>query len=334
MRIGINGRLLLREKTGVGTYTESLYRHLREVLSEGEVILYNDERENRPLYPPLQKIKRRWIRKPLYLLWLNFLFPPLLRRDKIDLLHSPNFTPPLHLKIKSVVTFHDMVFFKFPEVRESYLYWKYSVKVTPLLAKVADRIIAISESAKRDILECLPVEEEKIDVVYEGVEDFFRPIYDPEKLRSCRRRYKLPPKFILFVGAIDPRKNLISLIRAYSSVLKIYPQLDKKGKRVRESLENIFKESKIPVKCTGCGSLFKINFPFQRGVSLKNPHDVDYLTDTDKRDKEFRLRMIIKGVHIYRGGGALSTAHTSEDIKKIISCSKEAIGEMERSNIM
>lgn len=115
---------------------------------------------------------------------------------------------------------------------------------------------------------------------------------------------------------------------------KIYPQLDKKGKRVRESLENIFKESKIPVKCTGCGSLFKINFPFQRGVSLKNPHDVDYLTDTDKRDKEFRLRMIIKGVHIYRGGGALSTAHTSEDIKKIISCSKEAIGEMERSNIM
>ncbi len=225
MRIGINGRLLLKEKTGVGNYTENLYRHLKKILPEDEILLYDDERKNELLYPPLQKIQKRWIRKPLYLLWLNFLFPSLLKKDGVDLLHSPNFTPPLHLNIKSVVTFHDMVFFKFPELRDSYLYWKYSVKITPILAKVADRVIAISESAKKDILEYLPIDEGKIDVVYEGVEDSFRPIYDQENLEDCRKRYNLPSKFILSLGAIEPRKNLINLVKAYANVLKVNSQL-------------------------------------------------------------------------------------------------------------
>ncbi len=108
----------------------------------------------------------------------------------------------------------------------------------------------------------------------------------------------------------------------------IYPRLDRNGERIRREIEKVFNESGILARCTGDGSLFSLQFPFKEGVKLRNPRDIEELTDLERRDKELRLRMLNHGVHIWKGGGTLSTAHSDEDIQTIIEVYHQVAKEM------
>ncbi|MBI5968933.1 MAG: aminotransferase class III-fold pyridoxal phosphate-dependent enzyme [Deltaproteobacteria bacterium] len=111
---------------------------------------------------------------------------------------------------------------------------------------------------------------------------------------------------------------------------EIYPALEEKGRRVREGIENAFHSYGLPVKCFGVGSLFTTCFPSSREVPLRNIEDAEMNTDITRRDKEFRLRMFNKGVYTMYGGGAISMAHTEEDIGRIIKAAEETAAEMSR----
>lgn len=111
---------------------------------------------------------------------------------------------------------------------------------------------------------------------------------------------------------------------------EIYPALEKKGQKVREGIEKAFRSQGIPVRCLGVGSLFTTCFPPSNDVSLHNIEDVETKTDLAKRDKEFRLRMLNGGVYTMYGGGALSMAHTEEDMNRIILAAEEVAKEMSR----
>ncbi len=112
---------------------------------------------------------------------------------------------------------------------------------------------------------------------------------------------------------------------------EIYPALEGKGQKIRQGIEDAFRSQGILAKCFGVGSLFSTCFPPSSDVPLRNVEDVELNTDITRRDKEFRLRMLNKGVYTIYGGGAISMAHTEEDIQKIIEAAGEVAYEMSKS---
>jgi glutamate-1-semialdehyde 2,1-aminomutase len=109
---------------------------------------------------------------------------------------------------------------------------------------------------------------------------------------------------------------------------EIYPELEKKGRKVREGIEKAFQARGILARCLGVGSLFTTCFPASQDTPLRNIEDVETKTDLSKREKEFRLRMLNRGVYIMYGGGAVSMAHTEEDLNRIIRAAEEVAKEM------
>ena len=105
---------------------------------------------------------------------------------------------------------------------------------------------------------------------------------------------------------------------------EVYPSIEPKGKKVREGVQAALRRNGIKATVTGTGSLFQTHFPNQEGAVLDSPQSINQFTDVEKREQEFRIRMLAKGVHMMHGGGALSITHSDEDIRKII----EAVGEV------
>jgi glutamate-1-semialdehyde 2,1-aminomutase len=109
---------------------------------------------------------------------------------------------------------------------------------------------------------------------------------------------------------------------------EVYPLLEARGERVREGAQKSLVSGGIQAISTGIGSLFQTHFPFQKGGRLNSPHSIHQFTDIEKREIEFRLRMLTKGVHVMHGGGCISIAHSDEDIEKIIGAAREVAREM------
>ncbi|MDI6761635.1 MAG: aspartate aminotransferase family protein [Thermodesulfobacteriota bacterium] len=109
---------------------------------------------------------------------------------------------------------------------------------------------------------------------------------------------------------------------------EIYPVLEVKGERVRKGVQEALQREGVETVVTGTGSLFQTHFPFQKGVTLNSPHSINQFTDTEKREVEFRIRMLNHGVHMMHGGGSLSMAHSDEDIERIIQATREVAREM------
>jgi glutamate-1-semialdehyde 2,1-aminomutase len=109
---------------------------------------------------------------------------------------------------------------------------------------------------------------------------------------------------------------------------EVYPFLESKGEKVKKGIQESLLREGIDGAVTGVGSLFQTHFPFQSGVILNSPHTIHQFTDIEKREVEFRIRMLAKGIHVMHGGGGLSKAHSDEDIEKIIKASREVAQEM------
>jgi len=109
---------------------------------------------------------------------------------------------------------------------------------------------------------------------------------------------------------------------------EIYPTLEEKGRKLRQGIENAFSSRGIPVKCLGVGSLFTTCFPLSTDVSLRNIEEVEMHSDTARRDKQFRLSMLNKGVYMVYGGGAVSMSHADKDIEHIIKAAEATAEEM------
>jgi len=109
---------------------------------------------------------------------------------------------------------------------------------------------------------------------------------------------------------------------------EVYPILEAKGEKVRKGVHEALHREGLDAMVTGIGSLFQTHFPFQKGVTLNSPHSIHRYTDVEKREVEFRIRMLTKGVYMMHGGGSLSLAHSDEDIEKVIGAAGEAAREM------
>ena len=111
---------------------------------------------------------------------------------------------------------------------------------------------------------------------------------------------------------------------------EVYPLLEARGERARKGIEEAMRQNGISCRTTGVGSLIQTHFPRQEGAMLNSPHAINEFTDTEKREVEFKVRMLTKGVHMVHGGGAVSLAHSDADIQKIIDAAGEVARDMAR----
>ena len=109
---------------------------------------------------------------------------------------------------------------------------------------------------------------------------------------------------------------------------EVYPLLETRGEKVRNGVQEALRGERLDAAVTGIGSIFQTHFPLQKGLALNSPQSINEFTNIDKREVEFRIRMLTKGVHVMHGGGGLSIAHSDKDIEKIIEAAREVAKEM------
>lgn len=190
---------------GVGVYTQNLAEQLVK-LSELEMkFFYSSLRK--PYQGNLPNVKQFKIPPTVFELLFNNLRYPVIESliGEIDVFHSSDWGQP-KTKAKKVTTYHDVIPLKFPN-------WSHPKIVTvhkkrlEIVEKEIDMVIAVSESTKKDLLELTKIPEEKIVVVYEGVDDIFKPQRE-EDIEKFKLKYKLPDNFILSIGGIGERRNM------------------------------------------------------------------------------------------------------------------------------
>ena len=212
MRIGIDTRLVYYTRAGIGEYTLRLVQALAMTYAEDRFILLQDRRNPQPLIEaPNVDVVTSLI--PSHHRAEQLLLPFAVNGLPIDVFHSPDFIPPLRARGPSVITIHDLAFLIYPHflTKEGARYYGQIDRAV----RHADQIIAVSESTKRDLIKRLGAPEDKISVIYEAAAPCFQPEDRTEALRHVCVRYDLPEEFILFVSTIEPRKNVIGLLRAY-----------------------------------------------------------------------------------------------------------------------
>lgn len=149
--------------------------------------------------------------------WQQVILPRRLEKDGVQLLHAPSYVAPLSARTPIVLTIHDVIALKYPYLCTAANVMHYK-RVLPRSAEKASVIIASSSTTRDDIVSLLGVSPEKIRVVYPGVDPEFRRVEDPTTLSAVRGAYKLPEQFILFVGNIEPKKGLDTLVNAFAEM--------------------------------------------------------------------------------------------------------------------
>jgi glycosyltransferase involved in cell wall biosynthesis len=218
VKIGIISASLNGQFTGIANVTYNLIANLVKINSENEYYLINWKHTT-----AFNDMKQIVIRNPLprfYRTYTWFLYMALnsKRIDHLDIVHNPAQVPTFFkIRQKNIITVHDITPYLFPEThaRGRPLIYKLFF---PRTLRNADRIIADSNSTKTDLIKHLVVPNEKITVIHPGVDhEKYKPLADSEK-HSIRGVYGLISPFILYIGSLEPRKNLVSLLKAFHKV--------------------------------------------------------------------------------------------------------------------
>jgi anaerobic magnesium-protoporphyrin IX monomethyl ester cyclase len=216
MRIAFDGTALRPGRTGVGYYTEHLLHHLaRTAINDELIVVSNRAIDTTSPLPSRVRVATPSRRVPR-LVWMQTLAVTALREVDADVVHFTNGMLPVISPVPTVVTIHDMSLRLYPRYhppRRVIL----NRPLVDLAARRADAIITPSESAKRDIVRLYNTDPNRVHVVYEAAAPSFTRVRDVAELERVRRRYGLAERIILYVGTIEPRKNLPTLIDAFAA---------------------------------------------------------------------------------------------------------------------
>lgn len=228
MRIGIDASVTTyNEKAGIGNYAFNLIKNLALIDKDNDYVLFYNfglRGKGKVLGINQSNFTEKKIRIPnriLHPLWSKLNFPSIeVIIGEIDVFHSPSFILPPFKKARSIVTVHDLSFKFFPEDYPKD-FCKYYEREVPLSARRADLVITDSKSSKDDIVRWLNIPENKIRVIYLAVDERFRKVKDELLLKEIEQKFNIDRKFILSVGTLQKRKNLLRLIEAFYDFMKI-----------------------------------------------------------------------------------------------------------------
>lgn len=218
MKIGFDAKRAFHNNRGLGNYSRDLIRILQEQ-SDCELVLFNPKQKKDERIKLTEKTKvispKSFFWKKLKSIWRTLKISSLSKKEKLDIYHGLSGEIPLGIykNTRTIVTIHDLIFLRYPHLYSFFdrkiHYWKFLYA-----AQKSHHIIAISEQTKQDIIKFLKIPEQKISVVYQGCHKAFKQFYSKEKKQQIRQKYNLPEKFVLNVGAIEPRKNALEIVKA------------------------------------------------------------------------------------------------------------------------
>ena len=239
MTIGIDITMLIYAGSGVANYTFNLVKSLLEIDKKNEYrLFYSSFRRPKNFYY-LEELKKAGGK--VY----EYLFPPSLLKiiwgklniipiewftGKVDVFFFSDFLrPPLLPETKGITTIHDLTWKLFPEYHEERIIVAHEKKIEKTI-KYHDTIIVDSQNTKQDLLKLYPqIDKNKVNVIYPGIGEQFKPINDKKKTKKILQKYSIsfsttyplqPTPFLLYVGAIEPRKNLVRSIEVFSELIK------------------------------------------------------------------------------------------------------------------
>jgi len=228
MRIGINGRFLIAKQTGVQRAAYNLLLHLLKIDDQNTYVIFTGREQ---LQNP------DWKRSNVELvvsgviksgenlrnhLWEQFVLPLLAKHARVDILHCPANLAPIFYWGKSIVNIHDLCFIVNPQ------WYAFSFRnlynfLIPRIAKSASRVITNSNNSRNDIFQFCGVKSESVSLVYWAVDEFFL------NSQNTSEKFSLPSEdYILYVGSVEPRKNIINLVKAYEKFRDLYPSFKTK----------------------------------------------------------------------------------------------------------
>lgn len=301
MKIGIDiSTLFDRYYSGVSVHAYNLTKKLLEIDKKNEYLLYyNSFRDlnlkNTIAAPNARIVKTAYPNKIFnYGLQKIFQYPKI---DKtiggVDVFFSPhlNFLS-LSKDCHKYITVHDVSFLRYPEffsLRKNI--WHTAININKLLNRY-DKIITVSENTKNDLCELCFVSPDKITVIYSGLDENLGPLekgseIDNLKIQKVKEKYQLPKKFIFYMGNIEPRKNIETIIRAYDILMKI---------------DNTLADCGLVIAGARC---WKSNNTVKRWQESKNKHKITFLGYTDDVDKKYLYNLASLFVYpsFYEGFG-------------------------------
>lgn len=225
LRLGFEAKRAFHNFRGLGNYCRTLIEGLDLYLPQHEKILYApsfDPQKSQAFTNSFKntrvELPRTFMGKMSSSVWRSFLLSKQIDEDGVDLFHGLSHELPFgidKISAKKVVTIHDLIFLRYPEFfpwidRQVYLKkFKYSTQAS-------DRVLAICEQTKKDLIHFLNVPESKISVVYQSCHPRFYQQWISSEKENLRQRLSLPQNYLLYVGAFEKRKNVLSLIHAYA----------------------------------------------------------------------------------------------------------------------
>jgi glycosyltransferase involved in cell wall biosynthesis len=224
MRVGLDGSPLSDLLTGIGHYTFELGRALAlnypsdqfELISPkpfSPQIVAQSERDRLPnlefINPKSSNVRGRW--------W-SLDLPRYLKRAGLDLFHGTNYEIPLWRRRHTVVTVHDLSSLLHPQLHRKPLARRMRLRL-PLAVKMARAVITPTEAVKQELCSYLNVKPKKVTAIHEAPRASFRPM-SPDESLGTRTRLGVEDDFLLFVGTLEPRKNLLTLLKAFSEILR------------------------------------------------------------------------------------------------------------------
>jgi glycosyltransferase involved in cell wall biosynthesis len=229
MRLGYDAKRAFFNRSGLGNYSRDVLNMLAEYFPMNEYFLYSPQPQ-KPLYtlnPTNQQLivpqKRlhQWF--PFY--WRSYFLYKQIENDKIDLFHGLSNEIPFHIhrtNIPSVVTIHDLIYMRYPHFYNPIDRTIYKEKCL-YAATHANRIIAVSQQTANDLQEFFKIPAHKIDVVYQSCNPIFWTTADRAKRQEVLAKYLIPDHYILFVGTIEERKNVLNVLIGMRKAKIDYP---------------------------------------------------------------------------------------------------------------
>jgi glycosyltransferase involved in cell wall biosynthesis len=220
MRIGFDAKRAFNNYSGLGNYSRYIISNICRFYPENDCLLYTPSIADQELFQEpgksVIKMPGSMFGKYAKSYWRSFRLSHQLDKDGIDIYHGLSNELPFGIhktRARSIITIHDLIFLEHPELYKPLDRYVYKKKVR-YAAHAANRLIAVSEQTKQDIIRFLNVDDTRISVVYQGCHSQFYHRVSEETLHFTRQRFALPAEYMLYVGTIEERKNLLRIVEA------------------------------------------------------------------------------------------------------------------------
>lgn len=246
MKIGFDGKRATQNLTGLGNYSRYLIRMLAKFHPQNRYIIYALKCPSPEMaiadveyqYPQTKSIKS---------FWRSYGIVKTLLQDKIDVFHGLSNEIPFGLKkarIPSVVTIHDLIFIRYPQYYSfvDRLIYKFKFRHA---ASQADKVIAISKQTKQDLIQYFGINEEKIEVIYQDCDPIFHQEVTSLAGDAIKKKYNLPDKYLLNVGTIEERKNLILVVKALLKIDDIHLVVVGRETKYTQTVKHFIKQNHL-----------------------------------------------------------------------------------------